>query len=363
MEIFIRLFIKVFLVAGLALTANSAIAKKCDLDAIYDKEVALSLPDNFGDPIEIELQPSFVKLGPINGDEYQFTADFYLTATWMHESLAEIFFEDSTDYSCKIDGRIAGEHIWTPGLDFINQISVEQDTYNIFTVNSDGYIEHERRIQGIFSADLDFKKFPFDQQTLRISLVPDADEGSIILLGVDPAEDWTKSLSFSDWRMIQTSGSSTTTDFRSADWESDYSTFNINVSLERIPTFYLLKVMGPVFFMVLLSLSSFSLNPATEDYDPRLGLAVTLLLTVVAYTFIAGDNLPVLSYLTSTDLFLALSFFVCLMCVVVTLALKSLNENFPTNYGSQIILINKRIRNLLFLGYLVGNAIIWFPSY
>ena len=96
MEIFIRLFIKIFLVVGLALTANSAIAKKCDLDAIYDKEIALSLPDNFGDPVEIELQPSFVKLGPINGDEYQFTADFYLTATWMHEGLLEFFSKHQT---------------------------------------------------------------------------------------------------------------------------------------------------------------------------------------------------------------------------------------------------------------------------
>ena len=44
----------------------------------------------------------------------------------------------------------------------------------------------------------------------------------------------------------------------------------------------------------------------------------------MAYTFIAGENLPVLSYLTFVDAYLVVSFFICVISVLGTVVFRLL---------------------------------------
>ena len=298
-------------------------AAQCDLSVFEDQETALSIPMEDYDPVDVELLPTFVKLGPVNGEEYSFYADFYLKSSWYDQDLADLLFETSDDYVCRLEGQDAYGKFWRPGLEFLNSRSLDETGYDKFTISSDGFIQNERRVQGYFGADLNFKKFPFDSQVLSISIIPYFDDTMVTLRGLEPAEEWTRSLNFSDWKMTDTSGSATSSNFKSSSWENNFSTYNISVSLQRIPNYYVIKILTPVFIMAILALASFLLSPTTEDYDTRTSLTVTLLLTVVAYTFIAGDDLPILSYLTFTDIFLVLSFMACVLAVVAILAERS----------------------------------------
>lgn len=312
------LFLLLVFFASKGLTAS-----QCDLSVFQDQETALSIPMSDYDPVDVELLPTFVKLGPINGEEYSFYADFYLKSSWYDQDLADLLFETSDDYVCRLEGQDAYGKFWRPGLEFLNSRSIDETGYDKFIISSDGFIQNEKRVQGFFGADLNFKKFPFDSQVLTISVIPYFDDTMVTLRGLEPAEEWTRSLNFTDWSMTETSGSATSSNFKSSSWENSYSTYNINIYLERIPNYYVIKILTPVFIMAVLALASFLLSPTTEDYDPRLSLTVTLLLTVVAYTFIAGDDLPVLSYLTFTDIFLVLSFIACVFAVIAILAERS----------------------------------------
>ena len=312
------LFLLLVFFASKGLTAS-----QCDLSVFQDQETALSIPMSDYDPVDVELLPTFVKLGPINGEEYSFYADFYLKSSWYDQDLADLLFETSDDYVCRLEGQDAYGKFWRPGLEFLNSRSIDETGYDKFIISSDGFIQNEKRVQGFFGADLNFKKFPFDSQVLTISVIPYFDDTMVTLRGLEPAEEWTRSLNFTDWSMTETSGSATSSNFKSSSWENSYSTYNINIYLERIPNYYVIKILTPVFIMAVLALASFLLSPTTEDYDPRLSLTVTLLLTVVAYTFIAGDDLPVLSYLTFTDIFLVLSFIACVFAVMAILAERS----------------------------------------
>ncbi len=312
------LFLLLVFFASKGLTAS-----QCDLSVFQDQETALSIPMSDYDPVDVELLPTFVKLGPINGEEYSFYADFYLKSSWYDQDLADLLFETSDDYVCRLEGQDAYGKFWRPGLEFLNSRSIDETGYDKFIISSDGFIQNEKRVQGFFGADLNFKKFPFDSQVLTISIIPYFDDTMVTLRGLEPAEEWTRSLNFTDWSMTETSGSATSSNFKSSSWENSYSTYNINIYLERIPNYYVIKILTPVFIMAVLALASFLLSPTTEDYDPRLSLTVTLLLTVVAYTFIAGDDLPVLSYLTFTDIFLVLSFIACVFAVIAILAERS----------------------------------------
>jgi hypothetical protein len=173
------------------------------------------------------------------------------------------------------------------------------------------------RVQGIFSSDLDFSEFPFDRQILKITMVP-FNPNSVDLIGLTPYEDWTDALKFRDWILMETKGFESSVEYLG----ETYPTYEFQLFIDRIPNFYIIKVIVPVFIMSLLALCGFLISPA--DFDARLGVTVTLLLTVVAYTFIAGENLPVLSYLTFVDAYLVVSFFICVISVLGTVVFRLL---------------------------------------
>lgn len=359
------LFLVLVFFASKGLTAS-----QCDLSVFQDQETALSIPMSDYDPVDVELLPTFVKLGPINGEEYSFYADFYLKSSWYDQDLADLLFETSDDYVCRLEGQDAYGKFWRPGLEFLNLRSQDATGYDKFTISSDGFIQNERRIQGYFGADLNFKKFPFDSQVLSISAIPYFDDTMVTLRGLEPAEEWTRSLNFTDWSMTETSGSATSSNFKSSSWENSYSTYNINISLQRLPNYYVIKILIPVFVMAVLALASFLLSPTTEDYDPRLSFTVTLLLTVVAYTFIAGDDLPILSYLTFTDMFLVISFIVCVLAVLAILAERSfkvyqerkIKTDWAKNFSVDELLerTDRYLGIFLFAIYLASITILYF---
>ena len=345
-------------------------ATQCDLSVFEDQETALSIPMSDYDPVDVELLPTFVKLGPVNGEEYSFYADFYLKSSWYDQDLADLLFETSDDYVCRLEGQKAYGRFWRPGLEFLNSRSLDATSYDKFIISSDGFIQNEKRIQGYFGADLNFKKFPFDSQILRISVIPYFDDTMVTLRGLEPADEWTRSLNFTDWNMTETSGSATSSNFKSSSWENSYATYNINISLQRLPNYYVIKILIPVFVMAILALASFLLSPTTEDYDPRLSFTVTLLLTVVAYTLIAGDELPVLSYLTFTDIFLVISFIACVLAVLAILAERSfkvygerkIKTDELQNFSVDELLerTDRYLGILLFAIYLTSIAILYF---
>ena len=293
-------------------STNFALADQCKLDGLSDLSIAAPF-DSYDEDIQVEMLPVFRKLGPVDGENYHFYADFSLNTYWYDDNLADQIYENSPNDWCQLDGASAAKKIWTPGIEFINLVEMRDSLFDKIYVSVDGSVHRERRIQGSFTADLNFSQFPFDQQILNIKTVPFEGDGSVILTGWEPYGEWSENLKFSDWKMTKTEGVEGSWDYLG----DSYPTYDFQITLERIANFYLIKVIIPVLVMVLLACSAFFISPA--DFDARLGLTVTLLLTVVAYTFIAGENLPVLSYLTFTDLFLVLSFLVCVISVIFTI--------------------------------------------
>jgi hypothetical protein len=88
--------------------------------------------------------------------------------------------------------------------------------------------------------------------------------------------------------------------------------------------FYIGKAFVSVAIIVFMSWVVFWLGP--EHVGPRLSVAVTSMLTLVAYRFLLGQSLPPVSYLTRLDYFLlgaTILVFVALMQVAGTSAMHS----------------------------------------
>ena len=338
----------------LSLLSSVVHAERCKLSGL--DSLSISPPfDSYEGNIEVDLLPVFVKIGPVDGENYQFYADFYLNSYWYDDTLADKIFEDSQSDSdwCQLEGSQVSDFMWTPGIEYTNVVEMQESLLNKICINVDGTIHHEQRVQGNFASDLNFSEFPFDRQILKITLMP-FNPDSVDLLGITPYDEWTHNLKFRDWTLMKAEGFKASFEYLG----ETYPTYEFQLFIDRIPNFYIIKVIVPVFIMSLLALCGFLISPA--DFDARLGLTVTLLLTVVAYTFVASENLPVLSYLTFVDAYLVVSFFICVISVLCTVLFRLL---IGVEYDDDDPLTLKMQRISKFTGlflFCVYAATVWF---
>jgi cadmium resistance protein CadD (predicted permease) len=87
---------------------------------------------------------------------------------------------------------------------------------------------------------------------------------------------------------------------------------------------YILKVILPLILIVIMSWMVFWIDPSNAG--PQISVAVTSMLTLIAYRFSVDSQLPRLPYMTRLDAFIlysSLLVFISLVQVVVTTNLAS----------------------------------------
>ncbi len=77
---------------------------------------------------------------------------------------------------------------------------------------------------------------------------------------------------------------------------------DIEFSAKRLTGYYVWKLIVPLVLVVMMSWSVFWIAPV--HVAPRLGLAATSMLTLIAYRFALASILPPIAYMTRMDLFL-----------------------------------------------------------
>jgi gamma-aminobutyric acid receptor subunit beta len=94
----------------------------------------------------------------------------------------------------------------------------------------------------------------------------------------------------------------------------------------RLGQYYLLKVILPLLLIVMMSWTVFWIDPTNGG--PQISVAVTSMLTLIAYRFAIGSEVPKLPYLTRLDAFiLASSILVFLSLIEVMLTTKLATDN------------------------------------
>jgi hypothetical protein len=78
--------------------------------------------------------------------------------------------------------------------------------------------------------------------------------------------------------------------------------FTASVLATREPRFFVYEFIVPLIFIVLMSWTVFWIN--VDDFSERQGVAITSMLTIIAYRFALGEHLPQIEYLTRFDVFL-----------------------------------------------------------
>ena len=218
------------------------------------------------------------------------------------------------------------EDIWHPDLIVVNATgTVSRSLPQIVEVAGDGTVTYRQRIGGSFAQPLDLRSFPFDHATFRIQAIC-VDQAPteihfvpselMVAAGYPDGVGIAKKLTLQDWRVTGFTANALPYEIAPG---VEYAGYAFEFRAERLKQHYVIKVIIPLLLIVMMSWLVFWIDPSMGG--EQISVAITSMLTLIAYRFAVGSEVPRLPYLTDLDAFILVSsmlVFLALVEVVIT---------------------------------------------
>ncbi len=232
----------------------------------------------------------------------------------------------------------------------------------------------------------EFSKFPYDTLKTYITLSPQ----NFISSGFN-IEDWERVeknaleyISLDEWRLnniiflegvldrdtaIESISNSNefseelkTLSIKTMNAIGVFEYIDIDFDLKRKHQFYTLKVIVPVFFIVLISFTTFWIR--NNQIEAKLNLAIVSLLALIAYNFIVNNDIPKIAEITVLDSFILISYLFTGFCTFLSVysyydyRRDKLTGDFnPIDVKLRYLAPLAYILSILFFGVLIYNNI------
>jgi hypothetical protein len=266
-------------------------------------------------------------------------------------------------------------------VDFLTQIGLDQDKVTVY-YDQIYYSETDKTFStGTFAgvarikSDFDLKKFPFDEQELKMEFYPpysieyNDDKNypkpfvtlfqsrSNVYLDI---EKYKNNNYLKEWTVIETKVENyikrekTTSNFeKDKIVELIEDRINVGLIVKRNINYFIFKIIIPVFLILAISWSVMWIPP--NQVESRLTTSIVSLLALIAYNFVFNEDIPKLSYLTSLDRYILLSYLFCAIPTFLTIYFSRI-----TKKDYKIALeINKKSRLIGIIIYLISAAVIF----
>jgi len=283
-------------------------------------------PGAEGQPLTISGTLFLLDVSKIDGADQSFTADVFMMLQWRDERLAA---------QTESMRRLPLQSVWNPRVQIINQRRIWKTFPDEVDVAPDGTMVYRQRYYGQFASALDLRDFPLDRHRFGLQLVvPGYGPQEIEFVPSTVGEGRSAKITVPDWSVgpfeVRTAPYAIIPDAREiAGLEGAFEA-------RRHLGFYVGKAFVSVAIIVFMSWVVFWLSP--EHVGPRLSVAVTSMLTLVAYRFLLGQSLPPVSYLTRLDYFL-LGSSILVFAALIQVALTSATQE--GDHAARAITVNK----------------------
>jgi hypothetical protein len=271
-------------------------------------ETDVARPNADGVPTSVRVNLYLADFFEVSGADQAFMADVVVAAEWTDPRLA---------------GRWPGVHkadmrdVWNPNLQVLNQRNVTGSLPAQVEVDSSGLVRWRQRFIGRFSLRMNLREFPFDRQRFGIQVVSLGYGRDEVDLAIAPERSGrSKELSITDWDVGSTwiEGA----DFEPAPGAKVQSGVALSWDARRRVGYYVVQIILPLVLIVLMGGATLWVDPAIVP--ARISMAMTTMLTLIAYRFALAQSVPNLTYLTRFDYFMLAStilVFLILLLVVV----------------------------------------------
>lgn len=263
-------------------------------------------PGEGGRRIPVTVAITIIDFAGIDPQHELFEMAGYLDLAWTDPSLVLPKEQGGRDRR-----RFRKGDIWAPELEFVNAAEqVEGERYGDLYVDRAGRVAQRVRFSHKFRSALYLKRFPFDRQALHIAVSPfDLFAKDIDLIADQKGTGKLPGASVPDWRIEG---------FRArveapADGDPADQTYRFEVEVARRSMFYFWRVFLPLALLVAASWSVFWIDEAAAP--AKFGTAVTVLVSLVAFSYTIDFSLPKVPYLTFADTF-SLTVFLFVLAVI-----------------------------------------------
>ena len=283
-------------------------------------------------PTQVSVGIWTVDITDIDSAQQSFTADIAVVLHWKDARLAH-----------KGTGLVhyVLDQIWTPRVAIANETSsLSRKFPESVEVEADGTVIYRQRYVGSFTQSLRLQSFPFDRQAFRVQFVTIRYRPNEVVFV--PDENWIRD---GLQRAAGISQSITLPDWTVEKWDAkarayaltpglQYAGYAFEFTASRNVGHYILKVILPLVLIVMMSWSVFWTDPTNSN--TQFSIAMTSMLTLIAYRFAVDSQLPRLPYMTRLDIFFLISTLLVFFSLIEVLVTTILDNNQQTAQSKKI---------------------------
>nr|5OSA_A Chain A, Proton-gated ion channel,Gamma-aminobutyric acid receptor subunit alpha-1,Gamma-aminobutyric acid receptor subunit alpha-1 [synthetic construct]5OSA_B Chain B, Proton-gated ion channel,Gamma-aminobutyric acid receptor subunit alpha-1,Gamma-aminobutyric acid receptor subunit alpha-1 [synthetic construct]5OSA_C Chain C, Proton-gated ion channel,Gamma-aminobutyric acid receptor subunit alpha-1,Gamma-aminobutyric acid receptor subunit alpha-1 [synthetic construct]5OSA_D Chain D, Proton-g len=197
------------------------------------------------------------------------------------------------------------EAIWIPEIRFVNVENARDADVVDISVSPDGTVQYLERFSARVLSPLDFRRYPFDSQTLHIYLIVRSVDTRNIVLAVDLEKVGKNDDVFlTGWDIESFTAVVKPANFALEDRLESKLDYQLRIS--RQYGYFVIQTYLPCIMTVILSQVSFWLN--RESVPARTVFVVTTVLTMTTLSISARNSLPKVAYATAMDWFIAVCY-------------------------------------------------------
>uniref|UniRef100_A0A3Q3A6U0 5-hydroxytryptamine (serotonin) receptor 3A n=1 Tax=Kryptolebias marmoratus TaxID=37003 RepID=A0A3Q3A6U0_KRYMA len=260
---------------------------------------------NLSSPTIANLSFTLYAVLGVNEKAQILTTFLWLRLFWHNEFL--VWDPDECDGVSRISLPV--KELWTPDIIVYDVDDDVSQACPYVYVNHTGHIRWDRMLRLVSACNLEIFSFPFDVQNCTFtfgSYMHTSKESSLSIC--------TKTFKLlentsGEWELVDLTGESSILQFGIDEW--DIITFW--VVIRRSPVLYVVNLLIPSSFLMLIDILSFYLPPHSVD---RASFKMTLILGYTVFLLIMNDLLP--STANGTPI-IGIYFSVCLALMVISL--------------------------------------------
>uniref|UniRef100_A0A8C4T0L4 5-hydroxytryptamine receptor 3A n=1 Tax=Erpetoichthys calabaricus TaxID=27687 RepID=A0A8C4T0L4_ERPCA len=225
---------------------------------------------------------------------------------------------------------LSSDAIWVPDIIISELVDVGRSPYLPYVyVNSSGVVKNYKPIQVVSACSLEMYAFPFDKQNCTLTFRSWLHTGNIINLAMwrsfeEVKNDKRAFMNDGEWELVAIPAR-----YEQLHMETtDYAQIQFNVIIRRRPLLYVVSLLIPSIFLMVVDVMSFYLPP---NCGTRITFKASLLLGYTVFRVNISDDLPATAIQTPL---IGVFFAVCMALLVLSLAksifiVKLLHHNGP----------------------------------
>jgi len=265
---------------------------------------------------DVEVKMVLLDIDEVDNVKQSFIANLVVVTRWQDPSLAHAG-------PAPISRPMAD--IWYPSLQILNQQKLVATFPKAVEISPEGAVIYRQRYWGTFSQSLELDLFPFDKQTLTVTLASVGLDMQSVRLVPAATSGISTQISIPDWSVTGWGFVSSSLPLEDEGFEVQAMIFSLDV--KRDTSYFKYKVILPLVLIVMMSWMVFWIDPSLVA--SQISVSVTAMLTMIAYRFALAGLVPKLPFLTTLDLFTLVStiaVFMSMIQVLLTAHLATTNQ-------------------------------------